>query len=236
MNARTDQDANDNHELLEQIADYYLSRLQAGEPPDRAALLATFPDIRLAREAKFQLVEKMHRGAQGRRMGEWSLTGDTTQGRSPDAPVHTVSPPGQPTRIGRYEIRKELGRGASGVVYEAYDPTCTRTIALKVFRAERLTDPDYVERFHREARTAAQLQHPNIVQLLDSGEHDSILYLSTVFVPGGSLQARLDEKVPIPLREAASLVRKLAAALECMHGLDIIHRDVKPLNILLKTF
>jgi WD40 repeat protein/tRNA A-37 threonylcarbamoyl transferase component Bud32 len=140
-----------------------------------------------------------------------------------------------PPRFGRFEVRRYLGEGAFGRVYEAYDPSLRRAVALKVAKPEQLGSPERVERFQREARAAATLTHPHIVGVFEAGQDGPHHYIASAFVPGHSLEKALHERSgPLPVREAVELVRKLAEALAYAHRAGVVHRDVKPANVLLR--
>jgi serine/threonine-protein kinase len=119
-----------------------------------------------------------------------------------------------------------------GVVYKAHDPSLGRTVALKTLRAGTLADPDEVERFYREARAVARLNHPHIVPVFEVGRHDDHHYFCMAFVEGGSLVAHLPRFQADP-RAAAALVEKVSRAVHYAHTKGILHRDLKPANILL---
>jgi serine/threonine protein kinase/tetratricopeptide (TPR) repeat protein len=139
------------------------------------------------------------------------------------------------TTLGRFQIRRELGRGAYGVVYLAYDPQLRREVALKVPRPEAMVTPELRERFLREARAAANLEHPNLVPVFEAGEIGPICYLASAYCPGTTLAARLKEQRELmPWRDAAELVATLADAVQHAHNRGILHRDLKPSNILLE--
>lgn len=131
-----------------------------------------------------------------------------------------------------YEILGELGRGGMGVVYRALQKSLNRQVALKVILGAGHAGGESLARFRAEATTAAQLQHPNIVQIFEVGEHDGHPFFSLELVEGGSLADRLNGE-PQPPREAAELVRTLAMAVEHAHGKGVVHRDMKPANVLL---
>jgi formylglycine-generating enzyme required for sulfatase activity len=153
------------------------------------------------------------------------------------APGTPQVPPSPPLRIGRFEVRRFLGAGSFGRVYEAFDPTLQRLVALKVARPEQLFNEHRVERFHREARAAGLLMHPHIVAVFDSGQDGPHHYIACAFVPGRSLAAELaslPDGQTLPLRQAIGIVRKLAEALALAHRSGIVHRDVKPSNVLLR--
>ncbi len=137
----------------------------------------------------------------------------------------------EPQKIGRYEIKAELGRGGMATVYQAYDPRFEREVAIKVLPREMLHDPQFRVRFEREAKTIAMLEHPAIVPVYDFGEEDGQPYFVMRFMNGGSLSDRL-KNGPIPLPEVARLYERLAPALDEAHAKGIIHRDLKPGNIL----
>jgi serine/threonine-protein kinase len=133
---------------------------------------------------------------------------------------------------GRYAVERELGRGGMAVVYLARDLRHERRVALKVLRPELLPSLG-AERFLREIRLAAALQHPHILPLFDSGEAAGLLYYVMPYVEGESLRGRLAREVQLPLDQALRIAREVADALQYAHDCDVVHRDVKPENILL---
>ena len=134
-------------------------------------------------------------------------------------------------RVGQFEILGKLGSGAFGTVWKARDTRLDRLVAIKIPRHGRL-EPGEVEKLLREARAAAQLHHPNIVSVFEVGREEELVYIVCDFVEGVSLADWLAGKRVSP-REAARLCRKIASALEHAHGQGVIHRDIKPGNILL---
>jgi len=157
-------------------------------------------------------------------------------GQLPAAPP-VATPTGTPSHVGRFEIRLFVGEGAFGRVYEAYDPSLKRIVALKVARAEQLTSDNRIRRFQREAQNAALLLHPHIVALFDSGQDGSQHYIASAFIDGQPLDAVLEvlpEGQTLPQRQAVQLVRKLAEALAYAHQQGVIHRDLKPGNVMLR--
>jgi WD40 repeat protein len=140
-----------------------------------------------------------------------------------------------PVLIGRFQVRGELGRGGYGIVFHAHDPQLNRAVALKVPRAEILVTPDLRERFLREAQTAAGLDHPNIVPVYEAGAAGPVCYIASAYCPGLTLAQWLRARPePVPWHLAAALVARLAAAVEHAHRRGVIHRDLKPGNILLE--
>ncbi|MCA9944140.1 MAG: serine/threonine protein kinase [Anaerolineales bacterium] len=140
-----------------------------------------------------------------------------------------------PEKIGRYEIKNEIGRGGMATVYEAYDPRFERTVALKMLPREFMHEAEFRARFTREARTIATLEHPAIVPVYDFGEEDGQPFLVMRLMTGGSLSDRLADG-PIPIDEAAVILKRLGSALDRAHSKGIIHRDLKPSNVLFDQY
>jgi serine/threonine-protein kinase len=141
-----------------------------------------------------------------------------------------------PERIGRYQIEAVLGRGGMGVVYKAYDPQIDRPVALKLIRADLLDGEerdDYLERLRREAQAAGRCMHPNIVALYDYNMHEGNPFLVMEYVRGMSVAQALARGTRFRQDEAVFIVGQLLEGLGCAHGLGVVHRDVKPANILL---
>ena len=133
-------------------------------------------------------------------------------------------------QIGKYAVRGELGRGGMAVVYRAFDTQLEREVALKVIGTEFANRPDFVHRFEREAKTIARLDHPNIIPLYDYGRDGDTVYFVTRLLSGGSLQDRLGQ--PLSPADTANIVAQIADALDYAHAQGVVHRDVKPSNIL----
>jgi serine/threonine protein kinase/tetratricopeptide (TPR) repeat protein len=136
------------------------------------------------------------------------------------------------TKVGDYEIERELGRGGMGVVYKAHHRQLRRDVALKMILAGKHAGSDQLERFLTEARSVAQLQHPNIVQIFDIGEQDGLPYFSLEFVDGKSL-AQVINKQPQDPQQAARIIEILGRAMQYAHDHRVLHRDLKPANVLL---
>jgi tetratricopeptide (TPR) repeat protein len=137
-----------------------------------------------------------------------------------------------PRRVAGYELLEELGRGGMGVVYKAHQTSPSRLVALKMILAGSYAEPARRSRFRAEGDATARLQHPNIVQIHEVGQHDGLPFLVLEYVGGGSLADRLNG-MPQPARPAAELVEVLARAVHYAHTHGVVHRDLKPGNILL---
>ena len=136
-------------------------------------------------------------------------------------------------RIGGYEIIAKLGQGGMGAVFKATQLSVARTVALKVLPPRLAQNKEFVTRFFREARSAAKLNHPNVVQAIDAGQADDYYYFAMEFIEGQSIEDVLKTGRTVPEREALETVRDIGLALDFAHEAGIIHRDIKPGNILL---
>jgi eukaryotic-like serine/threonine-protein kinase len=135
---------------------------------------------------------------------------------------------------GRYDVVRPLGSGGMGEVYLARDQVLDREVALKVLRRQYAGDGEFAERFKREALNSAALSHPNIVQVYDRGETaDGAAYIAMEYLPGGTLKERITHEGPLESAVAASIGSQVAEALGAAHARGVIHRDIKPQNILL---
>ena len=133
----------------------------------------------------------------------------------------------------RYELEELVGSGGMSSVYRAHDSLLERHVALKVMHEQLLGEGDHVERFRREARLAAQLSHPNIVTVIDRGEQEGRQFIVFEYVEGENLKALIEREAPLSEREAIELALQVVDGLAFAHANGLVHRDVKPQNVLL---
>jgi serine/threonine protein kinase len=149
--------------------------------------------------------------------------------------MSTEPSPGVGSTLASYRVDAELGQGGMGVVYRAEDLRLRRMVALKVLRASLADDDGYRERFLRESRLAASIEHAAIVPIYEAGETDGLLYIAMRFVDGVDLAELLRREGPLAPERAVTLVGQLGSALDAAHARGLIHRDVKPSNALIGT-
>ncbi|MFJ4184714.1 serine/threonine-protein kinase [Kitasatospora sp. NPDC089509] len=152
-------------------------------------------------------------------------------------PAEPSSPPSLPAglvgqRVAGYRLEREIGRGGMAVVYRAKDLRLGRTVAVKLLAPELARNEVFRQRFMHESEAAAGIDHPHIVPVFEAGEHDGILYLAMRYVEGGDLRALISRDAPLPIERTARLARQIASALDAAHDLGLVHRDVKPGNVL----
>ncbi|HXL84911.1 MAG TPA: protein kinase, partial [Casimicrobiaceae bacterium] len=136
--------------------------------------------------------------------------------------------------LGKYEIRREIGRGAMGVVYEGYDPFIKRVVALKTIRADQLASEDsenVIARFRREAQAAGRLSHPNIVSIYDFGEEAGIWFIAMEFIKGRELKECFEANERFTTASIVKIMSQILDALDYSPRQGVIHRDIKPANI-----
>ena len=144
-----------------------------------------------------------------------------------------------PEKLGRYEIVRELGKGAMGVVYEGKDPNIGRRVAIKTARREVVEASgmadEMMERFLREAQAAGALNHPNIITIYDAAEEEGIAYIAMEYLEGGDLGDLIDTKRRLSMEEIVEIGADICRALHVAHAHGVVHRDIKPANILMPT-
>src|ERR687898_1718595 len=138
------------------------------------------------------------------------------------------------TLIGdRFRLEEKIGSGGMSSVYRAFDPTLERWVAIKLMHRDISADPDQLERFRREARAVAQLNHPHVVTVIDAGEDDGARYIVFEYGGGETLKERIRRLGRLPVSEAVAYAIEIGRALESAHANRLVHRDVKPQNVLI---
>src|SRR3984957_1739635 len=140
--------------------------------------------------------------------------------------------------LGKYEIRRQLGRGAMGTVYEGFDPIIERIVAIKTVRLPEASDDETageISRFRREAQAAGRLSHPNIVGVYDFGETADLAYIVMEYVDGPSLKALLDQNERFAVADTVAIMEELLAGLQFSHSRGVVHRDIKPANVMMTS-
>ncbi|MFF8475525.1 serine/threonine-protein kinase [Streptomyces sp. NPDC015414] len=136
-------------------------------------------------------------------------------------------------RVAGYLLESVIGRGGMAVVYRARDLRLDRTVALKLLAPELARNDTFRKRFTHESRVAAAIDHPHIVPVFEAGETDGVLYIAMRYVPGSDLRRLLDERGPLPFTDAVRIAAQVASALDAAHEHGLVHRDVKPGNVLI---
>ena len=231
----------DQERRIQRLVNDFLERIEAGEDPDPCDVVLSHPDLAQELERRLDAAEQLHRLGAIARSAERdpipsldpSLASADRLERTGPIPHSGSLAPG--SRLGRYTIQGILGRGSSAVVYRASDAKFNREVALKVIHLDVANNHDSADRFDRDAQIAARLRHPNIVPLHDTGEQDGLRYIESTLIQGETLETRLhhEDGHTLNLDVAAELVRKIADALDYAHRAGIVHRDVKPSNILI---
>jgi hypothetical protein len=219
---------------VDAACDRFEAEWKAGRRPPVEDYLAAAPasDREPLRQALAGLVLEL----QGRGVADTSTSGSSVRSTDkpsiPTAAYIDVSAE-MPTAVGRFELRRILGSGAFGKVYRAFDPQLGREVALKLPLEDSVKTDDERRQFLKEARSAATINHPNVCQIHEVGEHGGRPYIVMALVPGQSLADLLkSRKKPFPEKQSALIVRKIASALAAAHSKGIVHRDLKPANVM----
>jgi len=213
----------DEREVLD-LLDDYLRRLHAGEQPDRRRLLDEHPELAPALACLDVLDGIASDLVEASKPPGETLAGDFADATTASAEV--------PREFGAYELLEEIGRGGMGVVYKARQKCLDRTVAVKMILAGHLASPEHVRRFRAEAKVAAALRHPHIVDVHEVGELHGRHYFVMEYVDGTSLAERIASG-EMEIEPAVRLMAQVARAVGELHRLGIVHRDLKPSNILL---
>ncbi len=191
---------------------------------------ADYRDIQLKLSRAKKLSESMA-------LGSSAIPHVPAPARVAAAPVYESKPTTEKPMLGRYQVEKELGKGAMGVVYLGRDPKIGRTVAIKTMALTQEFESDELNevksRFFREAETAGRLSHPNIVQIFDAGEEHSLAYIAMEYVNGVDLSRNVKPNNLLGLHEVLKYIADAADALEYAHSNGIVHRDIKPANMML---
>lgn len=222
--------ARDEEAILELLYAEFTEREDRGELPTARELVARFPWL----SDRFERLLHVHSALQAGEDGALPPAASesrTTHGLIDTLPQVPLAQPAKVRRIGIYELREVIGRGGMGVVHKAFQTGLDRIVALKlIYRSPG--DEESHRRFLMEARTAANLHHPNIVAVHEVGDNGDCFYLAMEHIDGGSLDQRLAEAALSPIL-ASQMMTKLSAAVHYAHERGVIHRDLKPANVLL---
>ncbi len=210
----------------------YLEAVDAGEAPDPKEFVAQHGDVAAELEAFFVNRAQFERLAEPLKPAAVEATLPMPDDQANRKSTPALGPGSKLRYFGDYELLEEIARGGMGVVYKARQTTLKRIVALKMILSGQLAGEEDVKRFYAEAEAAAKLDHPGIVPIFEIGQHDGQHYFSMALVEGESLARKVAEK-PLPPREAAGLIRKVAEAVAYAHVEGVVHRDLKPANVLL---
>ena len=232
---------------LNRVIATHLEAVEAGESPDRDALIAEHPDLANELQSFFANQDQMQAVvsdldeptiAPNASAEEATLppSNANEEATLPPSGSEEGSPIGTKVRyFGDYELLEEIARGGMGVVYKARQINLNRIVALKMILSGQLASDEDVQRFYAEAEAAANLDHPGIVPIYEVGEHEGQHYFSMGYIEGESLADTIRD-APLSPRQAAEYVKKIAEAIAYAHERGVIHRDLKPANVLLDRY
>jgi serine/threonine-protein kinase len=223
-------DLSGREQRLQEMLVACLESVEAGQGPDRRALLERYPDCAAELDEFLAGREQLDQLA-----APWRQVAAAASGAAPDdtPAIGAGGQAGTAVRsFGDYELLEEIARGGMGVVYRARQQSLNRTVAVKMILAGQFAAADDVQRFRREAEAVANLDHPHVVPIYEVGEHQGQHYFSMRLIEGGSLAQQVDRFRGDP-HSAARLLRTVARAVHHAHQHGLLHRDLKPANILL---
>lgn len=180
-----------------------------------------------------------HNQARNDKAGEVRAANEAVSSAPTRTPANVAARNGNgvPATLGRYQVLKELGRGAMGIVYLGKDPTIQRLVAIKTMRLDDIDKEEelkeFRDRFFREAESTGRLSHPNIITVYDAGEQDGLAYIAMEYLEGVLLHCYCQKSTLVPAKQALQIVATVAEALDYAHTQGVIHRDVKPPNIMI---
>ena len=216
----TDDSAQERHPV-DILGEEFAQRLRAGETPSITEFVERMPEHEAAIRAVFPSIAMVER------VGAEEIHARKQQSDSSEL----VGPASN--RLGDYRIVREIGRGGMAIVYEAIEDSTGLHVALKVLPRDQMQDKLLVKRFKAEARAAAQLQHANVVNVLDSNEIDGFLYIAMEYIDGIDVLELVRRKGVLSVKRSIDIIRQVARALDHAHERNIVHRDIKPSNLLI---
>jgi WD40 repeat protein len=231
----SDADLSSREEPLNDILQAYRKELEAGRSPDRRDWVRRFPDVASELEALFAKQERAvaaQAASEVPTLAPGPPEADAEPATVPPAPLSTDGAIGKARIFGDYELLEKIAEGGMGIVWKARQVSLNRVVALKMILAGHHASEADVKRFQSEAEAAANLDHPNIVPIHDVGTHDGQHYFSMKYIDGGNLSPRVSQLVKDP-KAAVQLLATVARAVHHAHQHGILHRDLKPGNILL---
>jgi len=211
----------------------YMKRKDAGRPVNQKTLLAAYPDLADALQSWFEGEALIEGGVlAATKLGKVPPRSNVRETIRPSAVESDTASEFTPRMFGRYQLLRPLGEGAMGSVFLSKDTTLDRQVALKVPKSEATGNAEFMHRFTREAKAAAALKHPNICSVYDAGEHEGTAYITMDFIDGVPLSRFIGSSKLQSLESILRMLKTIAQAIEHAHSKGVIHRDLKPGNIL----